>query len=91
MGANAKVTTGRIMSEASQDENGSDTVDDWRKDENSPFSSFARAYLAIEPGKGNSYAKTKATSLEPKHEGNLGCAGGSSAQLKQLDIFNWHL
>ena len=69
MGAKAKVTTGRINREASQDENGSDTVDDWRKDENSPFSSFARAYLAIEPGKGNSYAKPKPHPQNPSMRG----------------------
>lgn len=79
------------MQEASQDEIGSNVVDEWRQDENSPFSTFARAYLAIEPGKGNSYAKAKMASVESKNDGNMGSVGGSSTKLKRLDIFSWRL
>lgn len=32
-------------------------IDDWWKDENSPFNIFRRKYMAITPGKGNSYAQ----------------------------------
>lgn len=83
--------TGRKMQEASQDEIGSNAVDEWWKDENSPFSSFARAYLAIEPGKGNSYAKAKTASVESKHDRNMGSTGRSSTKLKRLDVFSWRL
>lgn len=76
---------------AYQVDNGSNAVDEWREDENSPFSNFARAYLAIEPGKGNSYARVNATSTESKHHANMGSDGGGSTELKRLDLFSWCL
>lgn len=79
------------VAEASQGESGSNAVDEWRKDENSPFSNFARAYLAIKPGKGNSYAKTKAISTESKHHENMASTGGSPTELKRFNIFSWSL
>ncbi|MCJ1467164.1 hypothetical protein MMC07_005786 [Pseudocyphellaria aurata] len=72
--------------EASRVSNGSNTGDEWRTDENSPLSFFARSYLAIEPGKGNSYANAKPASTESKHHRNMGGTGGSSTESKGLDI-----
>lgn len=77
--------------ESSQGENGPNVANEWRKDENSPFSSFAKAYLAIQPGKGNSYAKAKTTSTGSEHHRNMGSKGRSSTEFKRFDIFNWYL
>ncbi|KAL9045310.1 MAG: hypothetical protein Q9214_001625 [Letrouitia sp. 1 TL-2023] len=38
---------------------GSRGIDDWWKDENSPFNIFRRNYMGITPGKGNSYAQDR--------------------------------
>ena len=77
--------------ESFQGENGPNVANEWRKDENIPFSSFARAYLAIQPGKGNSYAKATTTSTASEHHRNMGSKGGSSTEFKRFDIFNWYL
>ena len=77
--------------ESRQGENGPNVANEWRKDENSPFSSFARAYLAIQPGKGNSYAKAKTTSAATEHHTNMVSKEGKSTEYKRFDIFNWYL
>lgn len=53
--------------------------DEWWKDENSPFKRFVRAYEAIQPGRGNSYAR-----VEPKAESNV------EVGKMEIDFLNWY-
>lgn len=45
-------------------------TDDWWKDENSPFNKFRRKYMAITPGKGNSYAQDREREIRKETENN---------------------
>ena len=73
---NARTTVDETSKDTNSKGNGVDAPDEWWKDKNSPFTSFARAYKAIQPGKGNSYATP-----EPKAE---------SGEVK-LDFLSWYI
>ena len=58
----------------------------WWQDNDTPFKSFVRNYNAIQPGKGNSYAKPEdiERGKEMRKEGKI--------HLKQfLNVLNWHI
>lgn len=57
----------------------------WWQDENTPFKTFAKSYLAIRPGHGNSFAKPEdAARYERKHK-------SGARKLRHLDVLGWDL
>lgn len=59
--------------------------DDWWRDNDTPFKTFARAHNAIREGKGNSFAK----SADRGEKGRVG--GDLEVQMKNVDILGWKL
>ncbi len=76
---------GHHSAQADSTELGSDVLDDSQKYNDGPFQKFAKAYLAIESGKGNSFAKPKDGTDSSESES---C---SKPRLRSLDTSTWHL
>ena len=60
---------------------------DWWTDANAPFKSFARAYVSIESGKGNSFAKAGVQGY--KKIGRVDSEGFVWPKEKGLDVLSW--
>ena len=67
-----------------------DRRDEWWRDPNSPFNSFARAYLSIRPGNGNSYAK-KSEPVDVEHATTGAERRNIRPHLNEIDIMSWRL
>ena len=65
------------------------TPTEWWKDANSPFKSFARAYAAIRPGHGNSFAQ--ADPAKPGDTQKVHGATSSGTRFRKVDITRWNL
>ena len=59
--------------------------DDWWRDNDTPFKTFARAHTAIREGKGNSFAKSADCGEKGRGGGDL------EVQMKKVDILGWKL
>lgn len=57
----------------------------WWQDENTPFKTFARSYLAIRPGNGNSFAKPEDVARDERRHQN------KVRKMRQLDVLGWEL
>ena len=56
----------------------------WWQDEDTPFKTFVRSYLAIRPGNGNAFAKPEDIIQRRKRKSKI-------RKLGDLDILNWNL
>lgn len=64
-------------------------VDEWWKDDNTPFREYSRLYQSITPGRGNAWANEKA---EKKDNGKRAETGRKNASDKMLtDVLCWRL
>ena len=61
------------------------SVPSWWQDENTPFKTFARSYLAIRPGNGNSFAKPEDVARDERRYQN------TVRKIQQLDVLGWEL
>lgn len=59
----------------------------WWADVNAPFKSFARAYVSIESGKGNSFAKPSVQGY--KQLGKMDSEGLVRSMEKEMDVLSW--
>lgn len=62
-----------------------DSVPAWWQDENAPFKTFVRSYLAIRPGNGNAFAKPEDT-VAPKRR-----CQAKVRKLRHLNVLGWNL
>ncbi len=64
-------------------------VDEWWKDDNTPFREFSRMYQSITPGRGNAWANEKA---REKNKGKTAESGGrKSSNVMMTDVLSWRL
>ncbi|KAI4166671.1 MAG: hypothetical protein LQ343_007856 [Gyalolechia ehrenbergii] len=70
-------------------------LDEWWKDENTPFREYVKLYQSITPGKGNAWAKQKGKPrARAAHEGEDKQAGSGreeSPELGSMDVMKWRL
>ena len=63
------------------------STEDWWTDVNAPFKSFVRAYVSIESGKGNSFAKAGVQGHQ--RVGRIDSEGLVRPREKELDVLSW--
>ena len=62
---------------------------EWWRDKNAPFKTFARAYVSIRGGNGNSYAKCETVKTESRAKARR--KTDVNAILRNIDILSWSL
>lgn len=76
-------------SHRSQPKQPATNVDEWWKDDNTPFREFSRMYQSITPGRGNAWANEKA---REENKGKKAESGGSkSSDMMMTDVLSWRL
>ncbi|KAL8721866.1 MAG: hypothetical protein Q9225_001544 [Loekoesia sp. 1 TL-2023] len=80
----------------SRAEHSAAAVDEWWKDENTPFREYTRLYQSITPGRGNAWAKEKDENKARAKEQEKGKQKesnqrGGSPELGLMDVTNWRL
>ncbi|KAL8948071.1 MAG: hypothetical protein Q9222_005711 [Ikaeria aurantiellina] len=78
---------------ARQTEQSAGEVDEWWKDENTPFREFARCYRGIKPGNGNAWAQEMQgeKKKEEQRPESRPAKSGKAANRLPFDINNWYL
>lgn len=69
-------------------------VDEWWKDDNTPFREYVKLYQSITPGKGNAWAKEKGTpraTASAEEDKQAGSGREESPELGSMDIMKWRL
>ncbi|KAL8753599.1 MAG: hypothetical protein Q9184_005374 [Pyrenodesmia sp. 2 TL-2023] len=82
-------STLRDPSDRSQSRQQATQIDEWWKDDNTPFREYSRLYQSITPGKGNAWANEKA---EKNNNGKRAETGRRKSSDKMLtDVLSWRL
>ncbi|KAL9028812.1 MAG: hypothetical protein Q9196_002873 [Gyalolechia fulgens] len=70
-------------------------IDEWWKDDNTPFREYVRLYQSITPGKGNAWAKQKdkprVKAAEEVEDKQRGSGREESPELGSMDVMTWRL
>lgn len=77
----------KTSADAVDTESAPPSTEDWWADLNAPFKSFARAYVSIESGKGNSFAKPGVHGH--KKLGEIDSEGLIRPRERELDVLRW--
>ncbi|KAL8940717.1 MAG: hypothetical protein Q9216_002667 [Gyalolechia sp. 2 TL-2023] len=87
--------TNSNRNQKSRPESSATAVDEWWKDDNTPFREYVKLYQSITPGKGNAWAKQKeeprARTAEEDEDKKAGSGREESPELGSMDVMKWRL